>query len=65
MYNRFRVHIRRTDKLQGEAKFHALENYMVHVEDWFQQYERHTPGVTRRVFLATDDPLVADEAKSK
>ncbi|XP_052809233.1 uncharacterized protein LOC128237688 [Mya arenaria] len=34
----FSVHVRRTDKLKGEAEFHALEEYMNHVADWYPEY---------------------------
>lgn len=61
----FRVHVRRTDKLFGEAAFHNLEEYMHHVEDYYQQLEYHTGPLTRRVYLATDDPNVLKEAREK
>ncbi|XP_025104219.1 alpha-(1,6)-fucosyltransferase-like isoform X1 [Pomacea canaliculata] len=57
------VHVRRTDKLFGEAAFHSLEEYMHHVEDYYQQLEHHTGPLTRRVYLATDDPNVLKEAR--
>ena len=29
------IHVRRTDKVGTEAAFHPVEEYMVHVEEWF------------------------------
>ncbi|CAK8681880.1 unnamed protein product [Clavelina lepadiformis] len=67
------VHVRRTDKiyLEGEnAAFHHLRDYMSHVEDWFLKEEtklalksENNPKLKRRVYLATDDPMVWKEAK--
>ncbi|CAH8505084.1 unnamed protein product [Heterobilharzia americana] len=84
------IHIRRTDKINTEAAFHSLEEYMNEVERYFQFidarrqmmsrteewkddikspfhqriYHQLEP-IQRRVFIATDDPTVFDEAKSK
>lgn len=33
------VHVRRTDKINTEASFHSLSEYMVHVEDYFDRLE--------------------------
>ena len=57
--------MRRTDKVGMEAQFHSLSEYMGHVNDWYDVYERRHPGATRRVFLASDDPTVLEEAKNK
>nr|CAB3247603.1 Alpha-(1,6)-fucosyltransferase-like [Phallusia mammillata] len=60
------VHIRRTDKLKGEADFHSLEEYMIHVKKWYDNYDDFNGGnVTRRVFLATDDVTIHKEALDK
>ncbi|GFR88564.1 alpha-(1,6)-fucosyltransferase [Elysia marginata] len=59
------IHIRRTDKINLEAAFHSLEEYMTHVEDFYNQMERKKPGITRRVYLASDDSSVLEEAKMK
>ncbi|GFO27525.1 alpha-(1,6)-fucosyltransferase [Plakobranchus ocellatus] len=59
------VHIRRTDKINLEAAFHSLDEYMSHVEDFYDQLERKKPGITRRVYLASDDSTVLTEAKNK
>ena len=72
------VHVRRTDKVGTEAAFHSIEEYMARVDDWYRKYELlHPPasaaaasaslpaGRKRNVFLATDEPLLLDEAKAK
>ncbi|BHF79275.1 Alpha-(1,6)-fucosyltransferase [Sparganum proliferum] len=70
------VHIRRTDKLHVEATFHAFEEYMSHVERFFDLKEveycletgsTSTPTWSgrRRVFLASDDASVFQEARSR
>ncbi len=62
----FRVHVRRTDKLLQEAKFYSIEQYMQHVEEWYQQQQKQGMNVTqKRVYLATDDPNVLNEATKK
>nr|VZI49971.1 unnamed protein product [Spirometra erinaceieuropaei] len=63
------IHIRRTDKLLSEAKLYAVEEYMFHVERFFELKEVEfclETGSTRppswsrrrRVFLASDDASV-------
>ncbi|XP_052809263.1 uncharacterized protein LOC128237721 [Mya arenaria] len=42
----FSVHVRRTDKLKGEAEFHALEEYMNHVADWLETLSLRGPAVS-------------------
>ncbi|XP_072032322.1 alpha-(1,6)-fucosyltransferase-like isoform X2 [Amphiura filiformis] len=62
------VHVRRTDKVGTEAAFHGIEEYMSHVEEYFQRYAMHAdPGkdLVKRVFLATDDPGLLPEAQKK
>ena len=61
----YSVHVRRTDKVGMEAQFHAVQEYMAYVEEWFDIYEKRHPGVQRRVYLASDDPNVLQEAKNK
>jgi glycoprotein 6-alpha-L-fucosyltransferase len=56
------IHVRRTDKLISEAKNHSLDEYMVHVEHWYQLYGNVDK---KRVFIATDDPGVFKEAREK
>ncbi|VDN31057.1 unnamed protein product [Dibothriocephalus latus] len=69
------IHVRRTDKIQyKEAEFHNLSEYMPQVERFFQrklmEYQLKTgsnmlPEWTKRkrVFLASDDPSVFEEAR--
>nr|VZI08531.1 unnamed protein product [Spirometra erinaceieuropaei] len=70
------IHIRRTDKLLSEAKLYSLEEYMFHVERFFELKEvefglktgstRPPPwSRRRRVFLASDDASVFEEARSQ
>ena len=60
-----RVHIRRTDKLKGEAKYHHVDEYMVLVDKWYDNLEKSFPGVRRRMFLATDDLGVKQEIHTR
>nr|XP_026689468.1 alpha-(1,6)-fucosyltransferase-like [Ciona intestinalis] len=66
------VHVRRSDKLTspGEfAVFRPLSEFMKHVEEWYDKYDLRQAGlgdnlkVERRVYLASDDLAVWDEAK--
>lgn len=60
------MHVRRTDKIGTEASFHPLEEYMKHVEEWYDQQEYNGVEITRRrIYLATDDPNVITEARTK
>ncbi|XP_006632780.1 alpha-(1,6)-fucosyltransferase isoform X1 [Lepisosteus oculatus] len=59
------VHVRRTDKVGTEAAFHPIEEYMVHVEEHFQSLALRTHVDKKRVYLATDDPSLLQEAKAK
>ena len=59
--------MRRTDKIGTEASFHSIEEYMVHVEEWYQ-YRAIATGHQvdqKRVYLATDDHQLLKEAKNK
>ena len=60
-----RVQIRRTDKLKNEAKYHHVDEYMVLVEKWYDNLEKSFPDVSRRLFLATDDPGVKQEIRAR
>lgn len=60
-----RVHVRRTDKVGTEAAFHPIEEYMIHVEEQFQLLARRVHVDKKRVYLATDDPSLLQEAKNK
>lgn len=57
------VHIRRTDKVGTEAAFHKLDEYMQAVEEYYNQLEMVEYVDKRRIFLASDDPKVIDEAR--
>lgn len=59
------MHVRRTDKVGTEAAFHSLQEYMKHVERYYQQQEKIRPIDKRRIYLASDDPNVIAEAKEK
>lgn len=59
------VHVRRTDKVGTEAAFHPIEEYMAHVEDHYQSLAQRMHVDKKRVYLATDDPSLLQEAKSK
>lgn len=60
-----RVHIRRTDKVGTEAAFHKLDEYMVHVEQYYKYKELTDKIDKKRVYLATDEPKLFSEAKRK
>ena len=57
--------MRRTDKLFEEASPHSIDEYMVHVEEWYQLYAKDNKVDKKRVFIATDDPSVIKEARQK
>nr|XP_049700311.1 alpha-(1,6)-fucosyltransferase isoform X1 [Helicoverpa armigera] len=59
------VHIRRTDKVGTEAAFHHIHEYMAHVKNYYDQLELTRPVDVRRVYLATDDANVLEDARSK
>ncbi|XP_068159454.1 alpha-(1,6)-fucosyltransferase [Drosophila tropicalis] len=59
------VHVRRTDKVGTEAAFHSIEEYMTHVEDYYRTLEINGTAVVRRIFLASDDARVIEEARKK
>uniref|UniRef100_UPI00398F397B alpha-(1,6)-fucosyltransferase isoform X2 n=1 Tax=Pristiophorus japonicus TaxID=55135 RepID=UPI00398F397B len=59
------VHVRRTDKVGTEAAYHPIEEYMVLVEEHYKFLARKTEIDKKRVYLATDDPTLLQEAKSK
>ncbi|XP_030760021.1 alpha-(1,6)-fucosyltransferase [Sitophilus oryzae] len=59
------VHIRRTDKVGTEAAFHRLEEYMTAVEEYYNQLAYTKKVDKKRVYLASDDPKVMVEAKTK
>lgn len=58
------IHVRRTDKIGSEAKFHSIDEYMYYVDDYYKKLdfknERNSidKKVDRLVYLATDEPNV-------
>lgn len=59
------VHVRRTDKVGTEASFHSLDEYMKSVDDYYEQLEMVEHVDRRRVYIASDDPKVIEEARQK
>ncbi|XP_052742141.1 alpha-(1,6)-fucosyltransferase [Bicyclus anynana] len=59
------VHIRRTDKVGTEAAFHHIDEYMLHVKDYYATLELTHYVDKRRVYLATDDANVLEDARKK
>ncbi|VDP23320.1 unnamed protein product [Soboliphyme baturini] len=60
------IHVRRTDKLMVEAKFHPLSQYMASVEEWYaKKILRNASGTKRRIYLATDDSSLLAEARTQ
>ena len=58
------IHVRRTDKLRSEAKLTPLENYFDVVNQWYAN-QTLPAGAKRRVYIATDEPQVIQEAHEK
>ncbi|XP_076274211.1 alpha-(1,6)-fucosyltransferase 8 [Rhynchophorus ferrugineus] len=59
------VHVRRTDKVGTEAAFHGLEEYMTAVDEYYKQLSLSQKIDKKRIYLASDDPKVLLEAKTK
>lgn len=62
------IQVRRSDKVEGpqkEGSFHSLEEYMFYVEHHFKLLELEIPGIQRTVYIATDEPKLFEEAKTK
>ncbi|XP_017767403.1 PREDICTED: alpha-(1,6)-fucosyltransferase [Eufriesea mexicana] len=57
------IHVRRTDKVGTEAAYHDIDEYMVKVEQYFDELE--TKPDVKRVFLASDDPKAIITARSR
>jgi glycoprotein 6-alpha-L-fucosyltransferase len=51
----------------SEAAFHDVSEYMKYVEDYFiiHQYQNPDKNFTKRVYIATDEPTVFDDARTK
>jgi glycoprotein 6-alpha-L-fucosyltransferase len=58
------LHVRRTDKIGSEAKFHSIDEYMYYVEDFYNKIDLFNERnlidkkVERLVYMATDEPKV-------
>lgn len=65
MFN-LRIHVRRTDKA-SEAAFHDISEYMRYVEEYYVIYQYQNPNVnfTKRVYLATDEPAVFKNIRTR
>uniref|UniRef100_A0A1I7XK46 Alpha-(1,6)-fucosyltransferase n=1 Tax=Heterorhabditis bacteriophora TaxID=37862 RepID=A0A1I7XK46_HETBA len=60
------LQVRRTDKVGTEADFHSIDEYIQWTEIWFKVQERKQGrNITRRVYIATDDPSVIPETRQK
>lgn len=59
------IHVRRTDKVGTEAAFHGLEEYMVYVEEYYKSLALSQDIKKKRVYIASDEPTVFNEAKLK
>ncbi|CAF3305974.1 unnamed protein product [Rotaria socialis] len=61
------IHVRRTDKVGTEAAFHDISEYMKYAEDYYITYQYQNPNskFIKRVYLATDDPSVFNDARTK
>ena len=59
----YSIQVRRTDKILSEAAFHGIDEYMVHVEEWYEQLSLTQTVEQKRIFIATDEPKVIEEAK--
>ena len=59
------IQVRRTDKVNTEAAFHSIDEYMEHVEEWYEKLSLVQTVDQRRVYIATDEPSVITEARNK
>lgn len=62
------MHIRRTDKINTEARLVKIEDYMKSVDDYFNikaLVKKSTKNVARVIYIATDDAKVIEEIKNK
>ena len=61
------IHVRRTDKVGMEASFHPVEEYMKHVEEYYERLEIKDGKKIdeRRVYVASDDAKVLSECRRK
>lgn len=59
------VHIRRTDKLNSEAAYHSVAEYMNNVEEYYAQLCPSRKAEIKRIYLASDDVTVFEEIRMK
>ena len=64
-YKLHRVHVRRTDKVGTEASYHGIDEYMLHVDEYFTLLEKRQKVERRKIYLATDDPGLLTETRQK
>ena len=63
-----RAHVRRGDKVAGYSRvglWHEVEEYMGPIARHYALRERSEHASRRRVYLASDDPRILAEMKSK
>lgn len=59
------VHVRRSDKILHESKLIPLETYISHVDEYFDQLELTKTIKKRRIYLASEDPKIYEEMRTK
>lgn len=61
------IHVRRTDKVGTEAAFHAVEEYMKYVDEYYEKLEikEGKKLEIKRVYVASDDAKVLSECRQK
>ena len=55
------VHIRKTDKLKGDATEHSIDEYMKYADEYYERLEKTQTIRERKVFVATDDVMSIEE----
>lgn len=59
------VQVRRTDKINLEAAFHGIEEYMYWVDLYYKKLALTETFDKKRVFIASDDATVLSDARKK
>ena len=60
------VHVRRGDKITlGEAEFYRIDEYMVHVEEYYKVLNYRQKVDVKRVYLATDTKGLLEKARRR
>ena len=60
------VHVRRSDKVTSrEAEFHQIDEYMVHVEEYYKILNYRQKVDVKRVYLATDAKGLLEKAQRR